>query len=293
MGDKKFCKFCGEQINKESIVCPKCGRQLQNIKDKQESKTSNKEINNVTKPKFYEQTWFMWVMLISFVPVGIFFMWEFHPDMKKNTKLILTIVFAILFIIIMSSSGSEENNDGSNSSEYETNKKIEVTVVDFSSMERSNIETWCNDNKINCKIIDEYSDSIEKGSFVSQSISANTNIHQGDKITIIYSLGKEPSTEYINALKKAELYSKTMHMSKKAIYDQLISEYGEQFSEDAAQYAIDNMTADWKANALEKAKSYQNTMHMSKSSIYNQLISEYGEQFTKEEAQYAIDHLDD
>ena len=26
MEDKKFCKFCGEQIDKESIVCPKCGK---------------------------------------------------------------------------------------------------------------------------------------------------------------------------------------------------------------------------------------------------------------------------
>lgn len=48
-----------------------------------------------------------------------------------------------------------------------------------------------------------------------------------------------------------------MHMSKKGIYDQLVSEYGEQFSAEAAQYAIDNMKADWNANALAKAKSYQ------------------------------------
>lgn len=82
-----------------------------------------------------------------------------------------------------------------------------------------------------------------------------------------------------------------MHMSKKGIYDQLVSEYGEQFSAEAAQYAIDNMKADWNANALAKAKSYQSTMSMSKNAIYDQLISEYGEQFTKEEAQYAIDNL--
>lgn len=98
-------------------------------------------------------------------------------------------------------------------------------------------------------------------------------------------------TEYKNALKKAESYSKTMHMSKQGIYDQLTSEYGEQFSADAAQYAIDNLDVDYKQNALEKAKTYQNTMHMSKSAIYDQLISEYGEQFTEEEAQYAIDNL--
>lgn len=82
-------------------------------------------------------------------------------------------------------------------------------------------------------------------------------------------------------------------MSKQGIYDQLTSEYGEKFPADAAQYAIDNMSADWNANALQKAKTYQKSMSMSKSAIYDQLISEYGEKFTKDEAQYAIDHLDD
>ena len=82
------------------------------------------------------------------------------------------------------------------------------------------------------------------------------------------------------------------HMSKKGIYKQLTSEYGEGFPEDAAQYAIDNIKADWNANALEKAKSYYENMSMSKSAVYDQLISEYGEKFTESEAQYAIDHLD-
>ena len=111
MQGKKFCKFCGEQIDKECIVCPKCGRQLQNIKDKQVNKNENKEVNNLAKSKFYEQTWFMWVMLIFFAPVGIFFVWKFHPEMKKNTKVILTVVFAILFITIMVSSGSESDDN--------------------------------------------------------------------------------------------------------------------------------------------------------------------------------------
>ena len=83
-----------------------------------------------------------------------------------------------------------------------------------------------------------------------------------------------------------------MHMSKQGIYNQLVSEYGEKFPEDAAQYAIDNMQADWNANALAKAKDYQELMSMSKSAIYDQLISEYGERFPPEEAQYAIDHLE-
>ena len=82
-----------------------------------------------------------------------------------------------------------------------------------------------------------------------------------------------------------------MHMSKAGIYDQLVSEYGELFTEEEAQYAIDNMSADWNANALEKAKTYQDSMSMSPDALYDQLVSEYGEKFTAEEAQYAVDNL--
>ena len=104
---------------------------------------------------------------------------------------------------------------------------------------------------------------------------------------------EEPSvpTEYKNALRKAKTYDKMMHMSKAALFEQLTSEYGEQFPEDAAQYAMDNINADYNANALAKAKTYSDTMSMSKKGIYEQLSSEQGEKFTAEEAQYAIDNL--
>ena len=82
-------------------------------------------------------------------------------------------------------------------------------------------------------------------------------------------------------------------MSKRGIYDQLTSEYGEKFSAEAAQYAIDNVKVDWNANALAKAKNYQNTMNMSPAAIHDQLTSEYGEKFTQAEADYAIQHLND
>ena len=105
---------------------------------------------------------------------------------------------------------------------------------------------------------------------------------------------KVVTQEYRNALNKGLEYAKGLHMSKKGIYEQLTSPYGEQFPADAAQYAIDNMTGvDWNANALAKAKDYYYTFSMSKSGVYEQLVSEYGEQFTESEAQYAIDHLED
>jgi len=44
-----------------------------------------------------------------------------------------------------------------------------------------------------------------------------------------------------NALKKAKSYAESMNMSNSAIYDQLVSEYGEKFTPEEAQYAIDHL----------------------------------------------------
>ncbi|KDP90564.1 MULTISPECIES: Ltp family lipoprotein [Clavibacter] len=99
--------------------------------------------------------------------------------------------------------------------------------------------------------------------------------------------------ESATALIKAETYANGLDMSKAALYDQLTSEYGEKFTPEAAQYAVDNVQADWNANALGKARTYREMAAMSPAAIRDQLTSEYGERFTAEEADYAIAHLDD
>jgi len=99
--------------------------------------------------------------------------------------------------------------------------------------------------------------------------------------------------EYKSALNKAGSYASAQYMSKQGVYDQLTSQYGEKFSKEAAQYAIDNVKADWNANALAKAKSYQEQQSMSPAAIHDQLVSEYGEKFTAAEADYAVAHLND
>lgn len=101
------------------------------------------------------------------------------------------------------------------------------------------------------------------------------------------------SPEYKSALNKAKDYASEQYMSQQGIYRQLTSEYGEKFSADAAQYAIDNLQVDYNANALKKAKEYQSEQDMSPEAIRDQLTSEYGEQFTPEQADYAIQHLND
>ena len=89
--------------------------------------------------------------------------------------------------------------------------------------------------------------SKESGNNTTQSEAPKAEEKEPDKPDV--------PKEYKSALKKAESYSKHMHMSKQGIYDQLVSEYGEKFSEEAAQYAMDNLKADFKENALEKARA--------------------------------------
>ena len=46
MAEEKYCKFCGKKIPKDSIVCPKCGRQLELVNNAPKQETPKAE-----KPK--------------------------------------------------------------------------------------------------------------------------------------------------------------------------------------------------------------------------------------------------
>ena len=108
-------------------------------------------------------------------------------------------------------------------------------------MSKDDAKEWCNNNNAKCKIEESYSDDVEKNNFISQNIDKDKTIYKSRQIIIVYSLGAKPSEEFTKALKKAEIYSKTLNMSKQAIYDQLTSSYGEKFTAEEAQYAIDNL----------------------------------------------------
>lgn len=71
---------------------------------------------NINEPKFYEKTWFMWVTLFVFAPVGIFLMWK-YKRFSDTVRKILTGVFGLIFLITFFSNGqsSTENNPTPNS----------------------------------------------------------------------------------------------------------------------------------------------------------------------------------
>lgn len=124
-------------------------------------------------------------------------MWKFHNDMKKNTKIILSVVFAILFFIFAVSGNNNSSNNNTSVYNYinkneETNKaeKKKITIIDFSGVKEHEILGWCKDNSLNCKFERKYSDSIALDAFISQSVNAETEVTEGSKIIITYSLEK-------------------------------------------------------------------------------------------------------
>lgn len=261
-----FCRKCGKEY--EGKFCPNCGEPAapEIVAEPQRDTTilNGVEINTETpvsapNEPFYSKTWFILLMMCCCCfPIGLFLMWK-YKKFNKPVRIIVTAFFVICFFLGVYGNLTSTPQSSTTS---ETTAMAAVTATKVAEAPAADVEA-----------ITETPEPIE-------TTAAETST-EGEKIP----------TEYKSALNKAETYSQIMSMSKAGIYNQLTSEYGEKFSADAAQYAIDHMEADWKANALAKATTYSETMVMSKASIYDQLISEYGEQFTEEEAQYAIENV--
>lgn len=188
-------------------------------------------------------------------------------------------VIAVLIFSAIINPSSDQTSSNTTRTNIDI-EKVKVTVADFSQMPKEEIQNWCNINKVSCNIMEDYSNTVEKGLFVSQSEQANSTIYEGDKITIVYSLGKEPTIEQKNALQTAKDYLRSMPFSYTGLIKQL--EY-EGYTKEGATYGADNCGADWNAQAAAMAKQYMNTMSFSKSGLISQL--EY-EGFTRVQAEY-------
>lgn len=90
------------------------------------------------KKKFYQAKWFLWLFLIIFPPIGIILIWAVHKDMKKNKKIILTVIFAIWFIILMAATSGEDSTSNPNTDNQQetqaTQKEEETTKNELPEM---------------------------------------------------------------------------------------------------------------------------------------------------------------
>lgn len=88
----------------------------------------------------------------------------------------------------------------------------------------------------------------------------------------------------------AMTYNTSLHLSKQGLYEHLLNYDKMKITEEEAQYAVDNIDADFKENAVKTANAYKSYMGMSGQEIYDMLRSDV-DKFTTEEARYAIEHM--
>ena len=225
--------------------------------------------------KWYEKSLAIILFLIFFFPVGLFLMWK-YSKWNKVAKIVISILLGLIVI----------GNMGSKNANQTSTTKADTATVKEQPKEKTEEEKAADEAK---KKADE--EVKAKSDAEAKKAKEDADAKKAAEKAANDAKNNVPK-EYQSALKKADLYANKMNLSKKGLYEQLTSDYGEKFNKEAAQYAVDNVKADWKKNALAKAKLYQDKMSMSKSAIHDQLVSDAGEKFTEEEAQYAMTNLE-
>lgn len=283
-----FCQNCGKEVEDTWENCQNCGYQIKgnNEKNKKESKHIFGWIVCIiyviaffTNTPFSIRNIFNILCALIACPIFIKAMREkLNIDIKPHMQVIIFFILIAILNIYINVNLPETNTAYSQNGEVKN--VVQVEIPDFSLMEKNDIANWCANNNINYKFEEEYSDNIEKGLFIKQSVSANEIVYENSTITIFYSLGKAPTLGEKNALAKAHSYLGFSAFSKDGLIKQLNFEG---FSAEEAQYAVDNCGADWNEQAALKAKSYLDFTSFSRSGLIQQLEFEG---FTTEQAEY-------
>lgn len=252
----------------------------------------NRESRNSKNKKPFYKKWWVWVLaiVVIYILFGIF-----TPEEKIFLKLDKDTVTL--------------NKDIEAKTSFDTNKGNKYKVFDYKTNKKL-LSGTAKTGRVNLEIpmsgkykIAVYTDDGQETSKrltvrpLKLSVNELTNSKDSSNTTDTNNstdnkTNSSVPAEYKSALTSAERYSSLLHMSQQAIYKQLTSE-SDKFSSESAQYAIDNMKADWNSNALESAKEYQAQLSMSPEAIREQLSSPDGGGFTQEQADYAIQHLND
>ena len=103
------------------------------------------------------------------------------------------------------------------SSGSDSDEKTEVTVPDFSSYSRKNMQAWASQNGITLTIAAQASDTVASGGFLSQSVKAGTKVKSGSSITVTLSSGKAIKIgnyefEVIGVTEASQMTSNTSYM---------------------------------------------------------------------------------
>ena len=76
-----------------------------------------------------------------------------------------------------------------------------VTVPDFGSKTKDEVNAWAKTNNIAVVFVEQYANTVAKGMLYNQSIAAGQHIAQGSDLTIYYSLGQVDVASFVNKTK--------------------------------------------------------------------------------------------
>lgn len=160
--------------------------------------------------KFYNQSWFLWIMLIFIAPIGIALLW--FNDSHKNkfnikTKKMLSIIFGLFFIFSMIASKFNQNdvtpnvsiNNETNTENInnETDTESTINEGDLSDTEKFNL--LINKNFTNPKI-EESNDEL----YIYMDLKNNltTSLKKSNYYTDLFNFSKEiQGNSYLNKFK--------------------------------------------------------------------------------------------
>src|SRR5699024_429874 len=238
--------------------------------------------------KWYEKSWVVILSLIFIYPVGLALMWAFDK-WKLWLRIVITAFFLIVYFASFGGNSETETVYKESDDTKDLKEELKITKAENKDL-KSNIEEIENKNQNKTEEATEEKTTEEPSTEETTTEEAKTEEAKTEENES--KSENKPTREYKNALNSAKNYQEILPMSKAGLFDQLTSSAGDQYPEDAAQYAIDNLKADYKENALKAAENYQDIMPMSDSELFDQLTSDAGDKYTNEEAQYAIDNLD-
>lgn len=91
MEEHRFCKFCGNQVHIEAIMCPKCGRQIEKIKSNDNSSPQvivNNNNNVINSGKKCDK-WISFVLCLFLGVIGV------HKFYEGKTGLGILYIFTL------------------------------------------------------------------------------------------------------------------------------------------------------------------------------------------------------
>jgi len=110
--------------------------------------------------------------------------------------------------------------------------KQQLTMDDFTTKTKNDVNSWCSKNSVKCKIKESFSKDIDSGIVISQSIAKDSVIENNTEITFVISLGEGvtiPNYSNISS-EDASLVNEKVKVKIKQVYDMKVP-YGKLISQ--------------------------------------------------------------